>query len=135
MFEQGQLVALHAVNAHLLQQARINTELSRNLVWGSRERVARSIALLNRTRNIAAGYATPEDGVHFTPPIVIDGMKQPTELRTVSELIEFVRRSGRGTAVLRDEIFIAAALPSAARVQGIRALAVANFRAMGVRVH
>jgi hypothetical protein len=133
MFEQERLRALSSSQRRLLGQARKGAEVSRQLVSESRNRVARSLELLMRTRPVA-NRNVAEDGVHFVPPIVIGGTEDQTELRSVGELIEFVRRSGKGTSVLRDEIFVAAALPSSERIRGIRALAIANFRSIGVPV-
>jgi len=134
MFEQDRLRALSSSQRRLLGEVRKGSEVSRQLVSKSRNCVARSLELLERTRDAANHHDGAEDGIHFVPPIVIEGEKNATELRTLGELIAFVRRTGQGTAVLRDELFVAAALPSSERVRGIRALAVANFRSVGVPV-
>jgi hypothetical protein len=133
MFEHDRFRVLSS-SQRLLLQAREGAEVSRELVSKSRTCVSRSLELLKRTRDLACTRDVSEDGVHFVPPILIEGTEDPTELRTVGELIEFVRRTGKGTAVLRDEIFVAAALPSSERARSIRVLAVANFRSIGESV-
>jgi predicted aminopeptidase len=99
----------------------------------ARERIGRSITLLDRTRRSPWAGPSGSDAV-LIPPLTVTVAGQPLVLESIGDLINFIqRRSGRW-APLRAEAFVAASLPSPARMTALRSLALATLRGSGIEV-
>lgn len=96
----------------------------------ARERIARSISLLERTER-GVSWSGEAAISRLSPPLTVTIGESHVELVTVSDLIAFVRGQEHRWRPLRDETFVAAVLPSPARLSALRALALASFRAAG----
>jgi hypothetical protein len=68
----------------------------------------------------------------FDSPILVSSQQQTRTVATIHDLIEFVRADQRKWPALRDELFVAAVLPTPERLRAVRALAVASFNAAGL---
>lgn len=105
-------------------------ERDRELIDQSRALISKSIELLNRTVSTSQPQAAPDDPSQFDAPLeVISRTGKIVALRSISDLIAFLRQNQLRWTPLRDEVIIAAAMPTRERTRAVRAIAAGAFRA------
>jgi hypothetical protein len=135
MTEKQRLEALKTRHANLMRKQGELRQQHGLLIDRSRNCMARALGLLSRSRAMGVEQISgSRSSATFSTPIAICGQADTVVLNTIGDLIEFVQRTGHARPVLRDEIFVAAALPTPERLNAVRSLAVASFRANGMSV-